>query len=266
MSDARHDLPGRVLVEIGVGADIRPATALAARLSRIFGSRVKGVFVEDADLLQLADLALALEINVIGRQLQSLDAKALPAEIRRSLAAARREFAELARNLQCEVELEVARRRLAQPALQVERDDIFLFSSTLGWTSASPDWTAAAQAMGIAFPAARTPPQSGSIMAVLGSDLSLQRARRLLEHIAAAEKAELEVSVSDEPLSALLDLLGRADRLGARPTVSPRLIVGEAELLAHPRARTLRSSIGKASCPILLLNPGPPEIEGQTSA
>ena len=254
MNEARRDLPSRVLMEIRPGADLRPATDLAASLARSFGSRVKGIFVEDANLLQLADLAVALEINVISRQLQSLDAKALPAEVARSLAAARRELAQLGRQLQCEVELQVERRSPALPDMDVQSNDIVLFSTPLEWDfdPASPAWIAVTRAMAIAIPGTRIPPQGGAVMAVLGTELSTRRTRNLLERIAAAEQAELKVSVSDDPLSALLDLIGWSS---TRPSASPRLIIGEAGLLADPSARRLRSMIGRPGCPVLLINP-----------
>lgn len=257
MNPSQFTLPERIVVELQPGADIRLATGMAARLARIFGCKIKGVFIEDVRLQELAELAIAMEISIIDRQLRTLHAAALPTELRRSQEAARRDFEALAMELEVEVELEVARGS-PRASSEMQPDDILLAGAALdrAFHESLLEQISAAKVLGVAFPAARRPQWQGEVMAVLGSEPTRLRFDPLLRRITDAEQAELEIDVAEDPLAALLQVVEQAERSVARVRL-PRMIVAETGLLDSPDARLLRSVIRRMGCPVLLINTDP---------
>lgn len=253
-------LPKRVVVELHPGSDIRAAAAQAAGLARMFDSEIKGVFIEDQALMELAGLPAAIEIGLISRRPRPFDPEAMATEMRRSLSAARRAFAALARDLHREVALEVMRRPEAAPRPAFRPDDLLLVagSAEQALAAASPTRIAAAKALGIAFPPARAPAWRGAIHAILTSEQARRSAEPLLTRIAAAEHVQLDITVSDQPMAAALAFAELAERHGAAAAHRlPRMIVGETSLLDQSTGRGLRTLMRRVACPVVLLNTQP---------
>ena len=63
---ARTDSGTRIVVGLDTSLIAREALSLAARLAASVDARLKGVFVEDENLLSLADLPFAREVSFSG--------------------------------------------------------------------------------------------------------------------------------------------------------------------------------------------------------
>lgn len=87
----------RVLVRLDAVSDHRAPISIAAQLASRWRTRLHGVFVEDEELIRLAELPFARQISVAGGP-AVLDAASLGAQVHLFAAQARRQLAEAARH------------------------------------------------------------------------------------------------------------------------------------------------------------------------
>ena len=79
----------RILVALDASAHSLAAVEAAARLAEKVDAELEGLFVEDVNLIRLARLELAREIDVLSARLRDLESQQLERQLRRgSLASA----------------------------------------------------------------------------------------------------------------------------------------------------------------------------------
>lgn len=89
----------RVRVAAFAGGELAPGIALARRLAQGFGGGFAATLVEEAALADLAALPIGAEIGRVSRRARAAGPETMLAEIRRSLAAARRALSLLSAEL-----------------------------------------------------------------------------------------------------------------------------------------------------------------------
>jgi hypothetical protein len=245
----------RIVVEILADVDVSMTAAQTARLARIFDSEIRGIFVEETELFELANLALATEIARTTRRSRQLRAEALAAETRRAFAATRRAFEMHAEISRCRVELEVARARAVQTALEAGPEDLVVYSGSLERLAdaalAATIIDAANRSFGLAvLGPAGTP--DGPLIALVGTAESREIALPVLRRMAEVERTDLKILVASElsvPRDSMLDVawLNAASR-------KPRVMIAEAALLRGAGGRDLQRLVRRAACPVLFLN------------
>ncbi len=79
---AREEQRGRVVLEVSSATPHAIAVAAAVRIARAFGSSLESIFIEDAQLFDLAAYSFTREVSQCGRMTRGLD----PADVERLLA------------------------------------------------------------------------------------------------------------------------------------------------------------------------------------
>lgn len=121
----------RIVVGLDTSAVAREALALAARLAASVDARLKGVFVEDENLLDLADLPFAREISFSG-EVRELDPARMLRAMKAQAESARRVLARIAAEAQIDWSFDVRRGRPLQSlALHAAREDTLVILSLI---------------------------------------------------------------------------------------------------------------------------------------
>ncbi|MGI9382079.1 MAG: hypothetical protein ACR2PO_02920 [Methyloligellaceae bacterium] len=84
--------PGHMIVEISPRGICTPALETALKLARAYGLEIEGLFVEDEDLIALAQMPFSCEVQVISGQIRVLEPRQIEADFRLIASATRREF------------------------------------------------------------------------------------------------------------------------------------------------------------------------------
>lgn len=240
--------PKRLLLEILADADRRAVLTQAGALARALEAEIAGVFVEEADLFDLAALPLGSEMGSVSRRLRPIETATLAAETTRSAAAFRREFATLAEALGRSVRLEVLRGRALDSIRRAGRDDLVVYTGSplrleeAALTSAL--LKAAQRTAGLLLAPPQAEATSGPVIVAARSTATLEFALPALRRLAGDAELRLEV-----PVAGLADTAVLARRCRAR------LLVGEAEPARPGQERELRLALRRLRCPLLLLNP-----------
>jgi hypothetical protein len=123
MSERQDALPsGRVLVVVDSAAEAEGAIRAAARLAAELSAELSGLFVENADLMRLADLPFAAEIATSPPVLRRLNRELLERTLRAQAEQARRTLAEVANRLRVQWSFQVARGHSVKVALTTAGD------------------------------------------------------------------------------------------------------------------------------------------------
>lgn len=119
----------RIVVGLDTSLVTRDALALAARLAASVDARLKGIFVEDENLLSLADLPFAREISFSG-EIRELDAERMLRAMKAQAESARRMLARIAAEAHIDWSFDVRRGRpLAALAEHAVEDDTLVIRS-----------------------------------------------------------------------------------------------------------------------------------------
>lgn len=119
----------RIVVGLDTSLVTRDALALAARLAASVDARLKGIFVEDENLLHLADLPFAREISFSG-EIRELDAERMLRAMKAQAESARRMLARIASEAHIDWSFDVRRGRpLAALAEHAVEDDTLVIRS-----------------------------------------------------------------------------------------------------------------------------------------
>ena len=86
----RLDAMRRILVAMDASQGSLSALETATALAELVQAELEGIFIEDADLIALADLPFSREVRLAGGSVQALDLTALEGELRMQAMAARR--------------------------------------------------------------------------------------------------------------------------------------------------------------------------------
>lgn len=119
----------RIVVGLDTSFVAREALSLAARLAASVDARLKGVFVEDENLLTLADLPFAREISLSG-EIRSVDPERMLRAMKAQAESARRTLARIAAEAHVDWSFDVRRGRpLASLAASAAADDTLVIRS-----------------------------------------------------------------------------------------------------------------------------------------
>ncbi len=129
-TEQNGDVPrARIVVGLDTSLVARDALALAARLAASVDARLKGIFVEDENLLHLASLPFAREISFSG-QIRELDAERMLRAMKAQAESARRTLARIAAEAHIDWSFDVRRGRpLAALAEHAVEDDTLVIRS-----------------------------------------------------------------------------------------------------------------------------------------
>jgi len=100
----------RVVIGLDTSLVAREALSLAARLAASVDARLKGVFVEDENLLTLADLPFAREISLSG-EIRSVDPERMLRAMKAQAESVRRTLARIAAEANVDWSFDVRRGR-----------------------------------------------------------------------------------------------------------------------------------------------------------
>lgn len=119
----------RIVVGLDTSFIAREALSLAARLAASVDARLTGIFVEDEDLLTLADLPFAREISFSG-EVRNIDPERMLRAMKAQAESARRMIARIAAEAHVEWSFDVRRGRpLASLAAGAQADDTLVIRS-----------------------------------------------------------------------------------------------------------------------------------------
>ncbi|HSD11004.1 MAG TPA: universal stress protein [Candidatus Binatia bacterium] len=124
----------RVLVALDASPHSLTALEAAVELAALFGAELLGIFVEDADLLRLADLSFASEVASFSASIQRLDAERMRLQLRAVAERSRRALAVSAERAHVRWSFRVARGSVAASVMEgVGGRDLISFGR-LGWS------------------------------------------------------------------------------------------------------------------------------------
>ncbi|HWB14638.1 MAG TPA: hypothetical protein VG826_35775 [Pirellulales bacterium] len=248
---------GRVLVVVDSAAEAESAIQAAARLAADLSAELSGLFVENADLIRLADLPFAAEIATSPPMLRRLDRELLQRTLRAQAEQARRTLAEAASSLRVQWSFQVARGHSTEIALTAAGQLDLLMIRLAGRQPRRPIG-APQRALGVTMVVLDATP---SAERTLETALSAASGGRLVVLFAAASRgaatirerlAELLARVApkailqERPARDVNDLLQAADqgRVGL-------LVISRANLLlTETNVRLLAANL---DCPLLLV-------------
>ncbi|MGH7053599.1 MAG: hypothetical protein ACREFA_07265 [Stellaceae bacterium] len=185
----------RVVVALDAASETRNAIAVAARLAARARARLHGIFIEDEDLLRLAQLPFARHVT-LGAGAGPLSAGEIERQLRGAAERVRREFAAAARHNQIEWSFEIVRHAADAPLVTATQWDLVVagplarpigrhFRTEWRW------WSSVEQISGPLLLAQCDWSASGPIVAVIrdrdaGSARLLALAARLAEAVGSA--------------------------------------------------------------------------------
>lgn len=106
-----------IVVAVNAGRRCAQTLELAASLAASAGADLEVVFIEDADLLRLADLPVAFEIDRISGTSRKMDARSMLRALRCEVQQVHREIARLGRNTSLRASVRVVRGHYLTEAL-----------------------------------------------------------------------------------------------------------------------------------------------------
>jgi nucleotide-binding universal stress UspA family protein len=137
MTDERQP-PSRSIRRILVALDASPhslaALESAADLAAAFKAELRGLFVEDINLIRMSDLSVAREVRSFTQPAQSLSERRLSLQLKRQAERAEQALQSIAQRMQVESSFEVTRGAVARSLLDAAQDVDLI---TLGKTSQS---------------------------------------------------------------------------------------------------------------------------------
>ena len=134
----------RVIVAIGPAAPDAPALVAAAQLARAAGVELAALFVEDSNLLRLAELPFALEIGAASATMRRVVASEVEHALKRQAGELRRALADAVHGAQLEWTFETVRGRPVRVLLEASAEgDLVVFASSAVRTLAHPELASA---------------------------------------------------------------------------------------------------------------------------
>lgn len=136
-SDTSERTIRRILVALDASPYSEAALEAAAQLAVTFGAEVRGLFVEDINLLRSADLPVAREVQSFALPAQTMSTRRISRQLKRQAEKARRALLEVARQTEIEHEFSVVRGRVSAKLLEAasDADLITLGKASAPWSS-----------------------------------------------------------------------------------------------------------------------------------
>lgn len=126
---------GRVLIAFDLSPHSLTALEAAVEVAALFDAELLGVFVEDVDLLRLADLGFASEIRSFSATIQPLDAERMRLQLRAAAERARRTLAVSAERARVPWSFHVARGPVAAAVMEKVGGRDLISLGRLGWSA-----------------------------------------------------------------------------------------------------------------------------------
>lgn len=242
--------PRRLLLSLLDEADRRLVLAHTARLARALETEISSVFVEEADLFDLASLALGIEVGAVSQRLRQLDAATLLAESELRAAGFRRELMALAAGLGRTAEMEVLRGHPLDSLRQARRDDLVYYTGSFERLSrplARDLLEETKGTAGLLLSPSRAGRANGPLVATIGSELMAERLLPTLRRLAGEKELQVQIVAEAGRELAAGTVLAERHRAG--------LLVSEAGEPAADTADAVRAALRRLRCPLLLINP-----------
>jgi nucleotide-binding universal stress UspA family protein len=134
MSEERDLRIRRILVALDTSAHSRAALAAAADLAARFHAELLGLFVEDVNLLRLAELPFAREVFIYSARHRELSSREMERQLRAQARRARELLRAEAERADLEWSFEVARGRIATELLRAASEVDMIILGRTGWS------------------------------------------------------------------------------------------------------------------------------------
>lgn len=190
----------RVLVAVGPASFDTPAFAAAAQLARAIGAELATLFVEDIDLLRLAELPFAFEVGVTLPTARPLVASDVERSFRAQANEFRRVLAEIAGELKLDLTFDVVRGKRSRALFDVSSaQDIIVFAGASGFSfTPHPPTAALRHALRAATTRAQPRRRHAVAVVVLDTGPATRRALAAAHGLAQANAAELTVFLAGD--------------------------------------------------------------------
>lgn len=128
----------RILVALDASAHSEAALEAAAELAARYGAELLGLFVEDINLLRLAEMPFAQEVGQFTAVRRRLDVQEVERQIRGQSVRIRRMFEVTTRRTRVRWSFQVTRGAVADEVLQAASDADALVLGRTGWSLVAP--------------------------------------------------------------------------------------------------------------------------------
>lgn len=206
----------RILVALDASRSSRAAAEAAAELAGALGAEVRGIFVEDTDILRLPRLsALVREIDLLSAEIRELEEEELERQLRRRRRLARRALRTAAERVEVRWSFRTARGRVVAEVRAAAADADLLTLGTRGWFPGRGPGSTVLALLGEGTPPTLLLPRDGSlgttVYALHDGTAAGEEAVATASHVAARGK---------RPLTILLAVDGEEEAREARERIS----------------------------------------------
>lgn len=189
----------RILVAVDASPPSLAALEAAAELAANLQAELMGLYIEDINLLRLANSPFAQEVGLFSGAIRELDAQRLQRQLRAQANRVRRRLSQLAERLQIRWSFRVARGAIDTELLSAASDVDLVILGRAGWSGkrqlGSTAQTMASQALRPAlFHAPRSTPRPAVLVVYDGSEIA-QRALTTAADLVQSQKGFLSVAI-----------------------------------------------------------------------
>lgn len=240
-----RDRINRILVALDTSPHSVAALEAAVQLAAEWGAELVGLFVEDLDLLRLAQLPFAREVSAYSARLRAIGPEDLELQLRAQAARLRRQMARLAMRRGVQWSFEVSRGDIVAELLEQAEDADLVILGKTGWsesrTMGSTTRLVVTKAVGRVLIIRRTQRlvpslriifdgSEASVQALLAAAMLAEREARELSVLLVAEEKE-EISELRRQAASMLRQRGLSARYRALTDPDPNDLAEAAEAL-----------------------------------
>ncbi len=124
----------RILVALDPSPDSLAAAAAAAEMAALLSAELRGLFVEDVELLRLVESPLARELDLLTASSRDAESEALEGQLKVNARRAGEDLRRLADRAGVESSFQVARGAVAQEILTAAAEADLVILGRIGWT------------------------------------------------------------------------------------------------------------------------------------
>lgn len=188
----------RVIVAIGPAAPDSPALIAAAQLARAAGAELAALFVEDINLLRLAELPFALEIGAASATMRRVVASEVEHALKRQAGELRRALAEAVHGAQLDWTFGTVRGRPVRVLLEAsDEGDLVVLASSAVRTLAHTELASAMRAARNAISAGTKPRPARPVAVALRPGHGALRALAAAHGLARANATDLVLFLAE---------------------------------------------------------------------
>ena len=271
MNPTAPSVRSRVIVAVGPAAPDSPALTAAAQLARSGGAELAALFIEDINLLRLAELPFALEIGTVSATMRRLVVSDVERALKRQADELRRTLAEMALVVQLDCTFGMARGRPVRVLLEAAGEgDLVVLASGVVRTFAHAELASAMRsALNATLPGTK-PRRARPVAAALQPGPNALRVLAAAQQLTQASAAGLMLFLAGEDaefpamVDAWLDERGITARITLLPDLAPAQIaklVADEDLNAlfwpgdgvQEMASEVEALLDAISCPLIVV-------------